>query len=388
MLGRREFLKMGCWGLAATLFLSRLNGLTTFDFNQVVKGSMRLDGLRLTDQDIMVEEARYYSQLDNNMVGCELCFRGCRISPGERGFCQVRKNHEGKLYSLVYGNMGTVTVGPVEKKPLHQYRPGARANNYGTAGCNLSCKFCHNWMLSQQKLEELDSYQHYMPQEAVEYALQREAKLISFTYNEPTVFIEFMLETAQLAREQGLGVNVNTNALLAEKPLQDLMSLADSATVDLKGFSQDFYREICQGELDPVLKNLQRMKEMGVWVEVVNLIIPGLNDQEEMIQNMCRWFYEQLGPQTPLHLNRFVPAYRLQNIAPTPVGTLERARDIAVQEGLDFVYIGNVPGHTYNSTFCPGCNSVVVERHHFSVYEVKIEDGKCRYCGQVIAGVW
>ncbi len=388
MLDRRGFLSLSCKSLASVLLLSQLSGCSFLDPRRIIKGSMKMEGLRLTDQDILAEEAMYYTELENERVRCDLCFRNCKIGPGKRGYCGVRKNHQGKLFSLVYGNMATVTVGPVEKKPLHQYKPGAQANNYGTAGCNLSCLFCHNWRLSQQKLEELDGYDHFLPEEALDYAVHRDVKLLSFTYNEPTVFYEFMLETAKIARKAGLGVNVNTNAMLQEKPLKELFEFADSATVDLKGFSQEFYREICEGELQPVLENLKLLKEMGIWVEVVNLVIPGLNDDEELIKEMSRWLYEELGPETPLHLNRFMPAYRLQNISPTPVGTLETARKIAADQGLNYVYIGNVPGHTFNSTFCPECNSIVIQRHHFSIREMNIEEGKCKSCGYGIAGIW
>lgn len=218
--------------------------------------------------------------------------------------------------------------------------------------------------------------------------LQGNKILLSFTYNEPTVFYEYMIDAAQKAREEGLGVNVNTNAQLREEPLRELMQYADSVTVDLKGFSEEFYREICEGRLEPVLENLQIMKEMGVWVEVVNLVIPTLNDDEKMIKDMCGWIYGELGPETPLHLNRFVPSYKLQDLSRTPVETLEKARKIAVDNGLKFVYIGNVPGHDYNSTFCPDCGEEIIERHHFSIISMQITEGKCDYCDRPIAGVW
>ncbi len=391
---RRKFINLSCRTLASLMMLPGLSGISLHenflsDETLTTGKKARAAGeIQLTEEEIKAREAMYYSRLENEQIRCELCFRGCRLSPGDRGYCRVRKNHEGKLYTLVYGNMTSVTYGPVEKKPLHQYKPGAQANNYGTAGCNLRCKFCHNWRLSQKKLEEVGRYEELTPERAVLNARSRQASLISFTYNEPTVFYEFMLDTARKAREEGLGVNVNTNAVLQEEPLRELMQHADSATVDLKGFSEEFYRDICEGELEPVLNNLKIMKEMGVWVEVVNLVIPTLNDDEDMIEDMCGWLYEELGPETPLHLNRFMPRYKLQDLSSTPVETLERARNIAIDRGLKYVYIGNVPGHDYNATFCPNCGEEVIKRHHFSIESVNIKEGECEFCDQSIAGIW
>ena len=333
-------------------------------------------------------EASYYQKAENDTVTCQLCFRSCQIDPGERGYCGVRENQEGILKTLVFGNMAAVTFGPVEKKPLHQYLPGAQANNYGTAGCNLNCKFCHNYRLSQHKLEELDNYESLSPENALERARSRRVDLLSFTYNEPTVFYEFMLETGRLARKEGLGVNVNTNAMLQEEPLKELLEVADSATVDLKGFSREFYREVCDGELEPVLRNLKLIKEQNVWLEIVNLVIPELNDDPEEIREMCCWIREELGADVPVHFNRFMPSYKLTDLPSTPVSRLEEARKIAVEEGLNYAYVGNVPGHEFNRTYCPDCGITVIDRHHFSIRMTNIEEGRCGECGYQLAGVW
>ena len=330
----------------------------------------------------------FWEKGEGQSVHCRLCFRSCRISAGERGYCGVRINVDGMLRTLVFGKMGTVTHGPVEKKPLHHFLPGALACNFGTAGCNLNCRFCHNWHLSQRKPEELDRYEVLTPKDAVERAKGRHASVVSFTYNEPTTFYEFMLRTAELARESGIKVNVNTNALMQEVPLRTLMKPKDSATVDLKAFDETFYRNVCEGSLAPVLKNISTMMEMDVWVEIVNLVIPGLNDHLDMIRDMCRWICSNAGPDTPMHFNRFVPAYRLTNIQPTPVRTLERARQVAVDEGLNYVYIGNVPGHVNNSTFCGHCGERIIHRVHFSIRAVNMKDGRCGACDHPIAGVW
>ena len=405
---RREFISLGCKTLASLLVWPGLlpkheTELTASEPGQKIYSQLEQEVEEETRPErdpsqseeemeqpgtIPPQEASYYQKEENNIVSCQLCFRSCRIGPGERGYCGVRVNQEGLLKTLVFGNMAAVTFGPVEKKPLHQYLPGAQANNYGTAGCNLSCKFCHNYRLSQHKLEELDNYESLSPENALERARSRQVDLLSFTYNEPTVFYEFMLETARLARKEGLGVNVNTNAVLQEEPLRELMEAADSATVDLKGFSREFYREVCDGKLDPVLRNLKIIKEMDVWLEIVNLVIPELNDDLEEIQEMCRWIMNELGPNVPVHFNRFMPSYKLTDLPSTPVKTLEEARQVAVEEGLNYVYVGNVPGHNFNRTYCPECGITVIDRHHFTIRNTNIEEGRCGECGYQLAGVW
>ncbi len=337
--------------------------------------------------DIPLREAMYWEPADNGDVRCLLCFRACRIRPESRGYCGVRVNVGGALQTMVHGNMSAVTYSPVEKKPLHHYLPGALANNYGTAGCNLHCLFCHNWHMSQRKLEDLH-YETVTAADALDRARMRDAALVSFTYNEPTTFYEFMLETAERARASGLRVNVNTNGLMREAPMRRLMRAGDSATVDLKAFDDEFYRDICGGSLSYVLDSIEIMKDIGVWVEVVNLVIPELNDESDTIRSMCRWIVDHAGADVPLHVNRFVPAYRLTNIPSTPVATLERAHSIAVQEGLHHVYIGNVPGHRHNSTYCHACGAVLIHRVHYSTTIVGMQEGQCRACGTPVPGVW
>ncbi len=376
-MNRRQFLRHGRYALPALC----LSGWWSELFRRRRPDDPTAEKARLP-------EAMFWEHGPGRTVRCALCYRSCRIPEGGRGFCGVRVNVEGTLRTMVFGNMAAVTFGPVEKKPVHHYLPGARANNYGTAGCNLRCRFCHNWHLSQRKLEELDRYETLTPQEAVGRAKRRDAAMVSFTYNEPTTFYEFMLQTAELARQEGLKINVNTNAVMQEEPLRRLMKEGDSATVDLKGFEESFYRDICSGRLEPVLENIKIMVEMGVWVELVNLVIPGLNDDDEVVRGMCRWIVENAGPETPLHVNRFTPAYRLTDVRATPVRTLERARGIAKEEGLHYVYIGNVPGHENNSTFCPECGTRVIHRVHFSIRRIRMEDGKCGECDHPIPGVW
>ncbi len=336
---------------------------------------------------IPLREALYWERAEGGDVRCLLCFRTCRIPPESRGYCGVRVNVGGTLQTMVHGNMSAVTYSPVEKKPLHHYLPAARASNYGTAGCNLRCLFCHNWHMSQRRLEEL-GYETLTPEDAVERARRANAALVSFTYNEPTTFYEFMLETAGLARAAGLRINVNTNGLMREEPTRNLMRAGDSATVDLKAFDEEFYRDTCDGSLSPVLDSIKVLKDMGVWVEIVNLVIPGLNDESNTIRSMCRWIVDHVGADVPLHVNRFVPSYRLTDVPATPVATLERAHGIAVQEGLHHVYIGNVPGHEHNSTYCHVCGTTLIHRVHYSTRVVGMRDGACRECATPVPGVW
>ena len=333
-------------------------------------------------------EARYYSKLNDNWVECDLCFRSCVISDGDRGFCRNRENKEGKLYSVVYGRPSAVNVDPIEKEPMHHFYPDTQILCIGTAGCNFRCKFCHNWHLSQQSLEELGRYQELTPEKVVEEAKFRGVPSISFTYNEPTSFYEYMYDIAEIAQQEDLNVIFHTNGALQEEPLRDLLQHMDAVTVDLKGFTEDYYRELSQASLEPVLNSIKIIREEGAWLELVNLVLPDHNDAPEEIREMCRWIKDEVGEQTPLHFSRFFPSYQLTELSPTPVSTLERAHEIARQEGLKYVSIGNVPGHLHNSTFCPECESEVIVRHHFSVQSINLDKGRCQNCQTEIAGVW
>lgn len=319
MLDRRGFLSLSCKSLASVLLLSQLSGCSFLDPRRIIKGSMKMEGLRLTDQDILAEEAMYYTELENERVRCDLCFRNCKIDPGKRGYCGVRKNHQGKLFSLVYGNMGTVTVGPVEKKPLHQYKPGAQANNYGTAGCNLSCLFCHNWRLSQQKLEELDGYDHFLPEEALDYAVHRDVQLLSFTYNEPTVFYEMVLDTAKLGKKKGLKNILVTNGYMEKEPLKELIPFIDATNVDLKGFNSQRYRKVFGGNLEIVKQNIEYFHQ-NLHLEVTTLVVTGINDQKAELISLFQWL-AAISPEIPLHLNRYYPSYEYHE-APTDIDFL------------------------------------------------------------------
>ncbi len=332
-------------------------------------------------------EASFYTKLKDNWVQCRLCFRNCTIPEGGRGYCMVRVNKGGTLYSLVYNLIGAVQVDPVEKEPLLHFLPGTTTLCFGTAGCNFKCIFCHNWMLATRTPEEVGGTA-LTPDEAVDLAISNKCQSVSFTYNEPTVFYEWVYETAKLAREKGLKAYFHTNGAINPEPLRELLKHLDGVCLDLKAFTTEFYQLTSVSDLKHVLNTLKIIKESGVWLEITNLVIPTMNDDLDKIKEMCVWVRENLGKDVPIHFTRFYPAYKLTRLSPTPIETLENAYKIALEEGLQYVTIGNVPGHKYNSTFCPKCDKRVIWRVHFEVMENHLEKGKCKFCGHSIPGVW
>ncbi|MFO7949825.1 MAG: AmmeMemoRadiSam system radical SAM enzyme [Candidatus Fermentibacteraceae bacterium] len=333
-------------------------------------------------------EARYYTPLEGDSVRCGLCFRGCVIPEGERGFCSNRKNRGGTLYTLVYNRPCALQVDPIEKEPMYHFLPGTLIYCAGTASCTFTCLHCHNWHMSQRTVEELRNY-HLTPEQVVDQAEENGCDAVSFTYNEPTVFYEYMYDVVLEAKKRGLRTIFHTNGSMAEEPLRDILEHVDGVTVDLKAFSEGFYDEVCGGgDLEHVLSSLRTIREEGVWLEIVYLVIPTLNDDPDEIRAMCRWVRDELGPDVPVHFSRFSPSYRLTRLSPTPISTLEEAYSIAREAGLEYVTLGNVPGHVRNSTFCPRCTSTLIERTHFQVNEMNMHDGACDRCGLQIPGVW
>lgn len=331
-------------------------------------------------------EARFYQKLANQAVRCELCFKKCLIHQDEIGECRVRENIAGTLYTLVYGQPSAVHIDPIEKEPLHHMLPGTQILCIGTVGCNFRCDFCHNWHLAMASPGDLNTYD-LPPEKVVEKALQHNVA-ISFTYNEPTVLFEYMYDTAKLAEEKGVRTIFHTNAGISPEPLRALLQYMDAVTVDLKAFTAADYRGIPFYRLEPVLETLRIIKEEGVWLEIVNLVIPTLNDDMTMTRQMCEWVRENLGPEVPVHFSRFSPAYKLTRLPPTPIETLEQAKKTCQEEGIHYVTIGNVPGHEHNSTFCPKCGHTLIHRTHFAVHEVNIKQGRCPICGHQIPGIW
>ena len=323
----------------------------------------------------------------SNYVKCQLCPKGCIISEGKRGDCRVRENRGGKLYTMVYGNVCAVNVDPIEKKPFYHFLPGTPAFSIATAGCNLHCLYCQNWRISQFPPEETDNVD-LPPEKVVSYALRYGSRSVAYTYSEPTVFFEYMVDTARLARQQGLRNVVISAGYMNPEPVRRLCEVVDAIKIDLKGFNEEFYEKVCDATLQPVLETIKTIHESGTHLEIVNLVVPTLNDDEEELHALSRWVVQELGPDVPLHFSRFYPQWRLTNLPPTPVESLERARQAALDEGVKYAYIGNVPGHPGNNTYCPRCGEIVISRLGFAVQEYHIVDGACEFCGEPIAGVW
>jgi len=320
-------------------------------------------------------------------VQCNLCPHRCIIADGERGICRVRENRNGRLYSMVYGNPCAVHVDPIEKKPFYHFLPTIGAFSLATAGCNLRCLYCQNWSISQLPPEETKN-RDLPPEDVIRYAREYNAPVIAYTYSEPIIFYEYMLDTARLAHEQGLFNVVISAGFISPEPLRELCQTVDAIKIDLKGYDEEFYREVCEGELGPVLEAIRTIYESGVHLEIVNLVVPTLNDDLDQLRALTRWIARDLSPGVPLHFSRFHPDYKLANLPPTPVETLERAREIALEEGVHFVYAGNVPGHPANHTYCPACGEVLIERQGYNVLSYHIQDGACEFCGEPITGVW
>lgn len=333
-----------------------------------------------------LKEAMFYERLDGNKIQCNICFRRCIVPPGGRGFCRVRENRDGRYYSLVYSSPSAVHVDPIEKEPQLHMLPGSEILCLGTAGCNFRCRHCHNWHLSQARPEDLDAY-HLLPEDVIELAIQKDIPTISFTYNEPTVFYEYVYDIAVLAKKKGLRILWHSNGSMNPEPLRTLLKYTDAVTIDLKGFTKKAYQN-SSAELEPVLETLRIIKQEGRWLEIVNLVIPTINDNLDDIQRMCEWIKKNLGKEVPLHFSRFFPNYKLLHLPPTPIETLKDAYKIAKDTGLHYVTIGNVPGHKYNSTFCPKCKRRLIHRVHFQVLENNVVEGRCKFCNHKIPGIW
>ncbi|MFH1678310.1 MAG: AmmeMemoRadiSam system radical SAM enzyme [Candidatus Omnitrophota bacterium] len=335
-----------------------------------------------------LREAYFYKGLDNKNAQCQLCPRFCVIPDKRRGFCGARENRNGILYSLVYARPCAIHIDPIEKKPLFHFLPASYAFSIATAGCNLKCLFCQNWQISQAKPEEVD-YTYLEPRELVERVKQSGTTTIAYTYTEPVIFYEYMLDTAKLARAQGIKNVMHSNGYINEEPLRRLCKYLDAANIDLKGFSRKYYSEMSQGALEPVLRTLKILKEEGVWIEITNLILTGLNDDSETMIKMCLWIKENLGDSVPVHFSRFRPMYKMLSLNPTPVAALEKARKIALDCGLKYIYIGNIPGHAGENTYCPNCGKEVISRSGYTVLAINLdEQGRCKFCLGDISGVW
>jgi pyruvate formate lyase activating enzyme len=374
-LTRRDFLRV-CGGGFCVLSLSAMFGLPGRSQAQIVK-----KGLTKT------KRSPWFTILEKKEIQCELCPRKCRVRRGKRGFCRVRENIGGELHSLVYGNPTALHFDPMEKNPFFHVLPATYSLSVATVGCNFQCKFCQTWEISQSSPEDVYSYD-VSPEMVVIKAREMDASSVAFGYVEPAIFFEYMLDTALLVKKEGLLNVMHSNGFISRRPLEELCRVLDAANIDLKGFTEEFYQELCSGYLTPVLDTMKTLKKQKVHLEITNLVIPTKNDKMPMIREMCLWVKNELGTDTPIHFLRFYPLYKLKNLPPTPVSTLENARAVALDTGLEYVYIGNIPGHEGANTFCPRCGKMIIQRAGYMVVEINMNGGKCKYCGKPIPGIW
>ena len=438
---RRQVLKYGLGGVAlagagtAGYYLLRAATRAASDAAVIFKNDAPKGELwELWKQRGWVAEARYYHPLGRNVL-CKVCPNECLLEPEDRGRCRNKVNKDGKLYTLAYGNPCSFHTDPIEKKPLYHFLPGTKVFSIATSGCGFRCMNCQNWDISQRKPEELkdprgeqcrmspdrlrqliateaheltkahpelsaDDVRDYLmrrdldrlsmfPDDVVGIAEMLNSPSISYTYSEPTSYYEYMLDTAKLARQKKIKNVWVTCGYIQEKPLLELCDYLDAATVDLKSFDDAIYRKLNSGKLQPILDTLKTVKKCGVWLEVSYLVVPTYTDDKEMLRRMCGWLVENIGTDYPLHFLRFHPAHKLNHLPPTPVNTLQDAGAIAKASGLRHVYLGNVPGvKDAGTTFCPGCGKPVIERDVFAPRSINMADGKCKFCGAGLLGVW
>jgi len=328
-------------------------------------------------------EAEYYERREGKTVQCILCPRNCVIKPDTLGNCKARKNIDGTLYALGYNRFTSVHADPVEKKPVYHYKPGTNSMSFGTAGCNLHCAFCQNWQISQISAES-NNLITVTPENAIDITKKNNCESIAYTYNEPLINFEWIKETGRLALENGLGNILVSNGLINEKPLEDLLSIINAANIDIKAFTQKFYKEVTTFPgLEQIKRNAITLHQNGVHVELTMLLIPTYNDNPEEIKEFSNWILEALDNRVPVHFSRFYPHYKMQHVPPTPVESVIKAREIAEGEGLKHVYTGNLPFSEINTTYCQNCQSVLVERLNYNVKIKELgKDGCCRKCGE------
>ncbi len=369
---RRQFIRAGLASLAAL----SLPAWPTLSWGQGVRFGL-----------VNPRPAAFFTPLPGGLVRCDLCPHQCETVDGERGDCGVRENRQGKYVTLAYGNPCAVHIDPIEKKPLFHVLPGSDSYSIATAGCNLHCKFCQNWEISQVRPEETYNFD-LSPAAIVQAARDTNCPTIAHTYVEPIIFYEYMEEIGRLSKPAGI-INVCHSAgYINEKPLHALCEVLQAACVDLKAFTEDFYRQMVGASLAPVLAALKTLRRRGVYLEIVNLVIPQYNDNPRDLEKMCAWIKDELGELTPLHFSRFYPLYKMKNHYPTPVATLEQARQIALQAGLKYVYIGNVRENPAENTLCHHCGQLIIARLGYRVMEIKMKEGTCGFCGTEIPGIW
>ena len=342
--------------------------------------------LSFADEETL-HKAMHYEDAGERRIKCTLCPRECVVADLERGTCGVRENRGGTYYTLVHSLPCAMHNDPIEKKPLFHYRPGVNAFSLATVGCNIECRFCQNWEISQFRPEQVSS-ETVTPEEIVRHASRMGSRAIAFTYSEPVIFYEYMRDICLAAEGSGIGRVMISNGYINKKPLTELMVHMDAIKIDFKAFSESFYKDVCSAHLRPVLDTLVTIREAGVWLELVMLVIPTLNDDTKELEAMSRWIVQKLGSDVPIHFTRFHPMYKIQNLPPTPVKTLERARKIALNAGIHHAYAGNVPGHPGENTYCHHCNEILIRRSGYRISVNRISGGKCPKCKTPVAGMW
>jgi len=333
------------------------------------------------------KEGFLYTKLGNKKVICGICPHRCQLSPGDRSVCRSKVNIDGTLYSLSYGNPCTKNVDPIEKKPLFHFKPRTKAFSLAAAGCNFRCLNCQNWEISQAKPGEV-RHSELFPEDAVRAALETGSESIAYTYSEPISYFEYMIDIARLAKEKGLSNLWISNGYINKEPLLELCKYINGANVNIKSFSDDIYKKLNGGRLEPVLNTFRTLNDRGVHFEMTNLVVPGYVDDPEMVKRMCEWILTDLGPDHPLHFLRFTPLYKLDRLPPTPISTLENFRSIAMKEGIRYAYVGNVPNHEGINTYCHNCKKLIIERKGYLVPVYNLAGNRCKFCSTIIPGVW
>ncbi|MCL5992261.1 MAG: AmmeMemoRadiSam system radical SAM enzyme [Bacteroidetes bacterium] len=368
---KRDFLKLGTAGICGLCLQGIPFSLLAGDDKKLWKWS---------------KEASFYHS-KAQIVYCELCPHECILSPGERGICRSKVNIEGKYYSVGYGNPCTANIDPIEKKPIYHFLPTSKAFSIAVAGCNFRCLNCQNWTISQVQPEETNNLDMF-PEVVVKNCLDNKCESIAYTYSEPNSYYDYMYDTAKLANSKGIKNLLISNGYIYEKPLRRLTKYINAANINLKSFKNEIYKKLNGGTLAPILNTLKVLKEEGVWLEITNLVIPTWTDDFNMIKEMCNWLAANKLNDCPLHFLKFMPLYKLTHLPITPVSTLEKARKIALDAGMKYVYLGNVPGHEGENTFCPKCKKQIIERKGFYILENNMKKNSCKFCGETIAGVW
>jgi pyruvate formate lyase activating enzyme len=340
-----------------------------------------------SESNSIYKKIAMYQEETARGIMCRICPNECVLKEGELSKCNNRKVKDSKLYTLAYGNPCTVNVDPIEKKPLYHFLPGSRAYSIATAGCNLVCLNCQNWTISQISPDKTRNYD-LQPEKVVEECIKNKCSSIAYTYSEPTTFYEYVYDTATYARNAGIKNIIKSNGYINPQPLRNLCSVIDGANIDLKAFSESTYLKLTGGKLQPVLDSLKVYKDMGVWLEITNLIVPTWTDNPDETGKMCKWLSENGFQDTPIHFSRFYPMHKLEQLPPTPVEILNNAYNIAVSEGLKYVYTGNVPGNDMSDTICPSCKSVLVTRQGYRIVANSVISGKCNKCGKPVDGIW